>query len=128
MIDIPRGMLRLVSLFLLSKSSLSGRDLAEQLRVISSGLWKPSPGSVYPILSSLLREGLIAEVPRKEGNTRRYIITSKGKQHLEKLEREAETSILKQLKLISIVTSVIGKKELKEEIDLLLKREEDITP
>jgi DNA-binding PadR family transcriptional regulator len=121
MIDTPRGMLRFVSLYLLSQSSLSGKDLSEQIQRISSGLWKPSPGSIYPILSSMLREGLIIEVPRKEGNIRRYIVTSKGKQVLQKLQKEAESSATRQLRLVSIVFGLIGKRELKESLNSLLE-------
>ncbi len=120
MIETPKGILRLVALSLLSRSSLSGRDLSEQLSIMSSGLWKPSPGSIYPILSSLLNEGMIAEVPRKQGNVRRYIVTSKGKQELSKLQKEAEESIVRQLGLLSLAAEIIGNEDLKKRIQSIL--------
>ena len=42
----------------------------------SNGIWKPSPGLIYPLLGRLLDEGLIEET--KDG---RYQITKKGKRY-----------------------------------------------
>jgi DNA-binding PadR family transcriptional regulator len=47
----------------------------------SEGVWRPSPGSVYPTLAQLEDEGLIHSV-EAEG-ARRFEITDAGREHLQ---------------------------------------------
>ena len=75
MISVPKGVLRLAALKMLSESSLSGTDLAGQIRRVTGGEWNPGPGSIYLILGELQKKGLITELPKREGNTRRYIFS-----------------------------------------------------
>ena len=116
MIGVPKGLLRLAALKLLSESSMSGTDLANELGRITEGDWDPGPGSVYLVLKELLKEDLITELPRREGNTRRYIISRKGKEELVSLGEDAETDVLRQLKLLGVYSGLAGKKELSEKI------------
>jgi len=46
----------------------------DQIELASQGDWRPSPGSVYPLLGELYKEGSISK--RQDG---RYEITEKGK-------------------------------------------------
>lgn len=116
MISAPKGVLRLAALRLLSESSMSGTDLSRQVERITNGEWKPGPGSVYLLLGELLRKGLIAELPRREGNIRRYIISNKGKEELARLSKETEASVKKQLKLLAVYSSLAGRPELRAKI------------
>lgn len=54
----------------------------------TEGAWRPGPGTVYPLLRSLLKEGLL-EKAGSEGNgvTVKYSVTKKGKQELEEMQR-----------------------------------------
>src|SRR5271157_473107 len=119
MIDVPKGMLRLAALRLLSESSLSGAGLANEIARVSDGRWNPGPGSVYLILSELRRKGLINELPKREGNTRRYIISGKGKEELARLSRETDRDVARQLKLLAVYTTLGGRGELKERVNSL---------
>ena len=112
MISVPKGVLRLATLKMLSESSLSGTDLAGQIRRITVGEWTPGPGSIYLILAELLKKGLITELPKREGNVRRYIISGKGKEELAKLTKESESDVARQLKLLAVYSSLAGRKEL----------------
>lgn len=112
MISAPRGMLRIAALRLLADSSLSGSDLSEQINRLSSGEWAPSPGSIYFILKELLNEGLIIELPRRDGNIRRYIISNKGKEELSKLSRDIGKEVRKQLNLLSFYSMLCGRDDL----------------
>jgi DNA-binding PadR family transcriptional regulator len=47
----------------------------------SGGLWRPSPGSIYPTLAQLEDEGLIRSVETEGG--RRFEITAAGREHLD---------------------------------------------
>jgi DNA-binding PadR family transcriptional regulator len=116
MISVPKGVLRLAALKMLSESSLSGTDLANQIRRVTEGEWNPGPGSIYLILAELLKKGLIIELPKREGNVRRYIISGKGKEELSRLTKETELDVARQLRLLALYSSLAGRKELKERV------------
>ncbi len=116
MIDVPKGMLRLAALRLLSESSMSGVDLSAEIRRATDGAWTPGPGSVYLILKELLGKGLITELPKREGNTRRYIVSGKGKQELARLSEEAQSDVARQLKLLALYAGLAGRGELKQDV------------
>ncbi len=115
-ISVPTGVLRLAALKMMSESSMSGTDLAAQIRRVTGGGWNPGPGSIYLMLSELLKKGLINELPKREGNTRRYIISAKGKEELGRLTKEVETDVARQLSLLAVYSSLAGKKELKTKV------------
>jgi DNA-binding PadR family transcriptional regulator len=119
MISAPKGVLRLAALRMLSESSLSGTDLAQQIGRTSDGEWRPGPGSIYLILAELLKKGLITELPRREGNVRRYIISGKGKAELARLTKEAGAEVRKQLKLLAVYSALAGESELQNRVGSL---------
>ena len=79
--------LRLVILHLLKDEARHGYELIKAIEEMSTGLYSPSPGMVYPMLSLLADEGLISEVDGSEGR-RRYAITEAGRATLETAEAE----------------------------------------
>ncbi len=119
MINVPKGLLRLTALKMLSESSLSGTDLAGQIARATSGEWRPGPGSIYLILAELLKKGLITELPKREGNVRRYIISGKGKEELSRLTKTTDADVAKQLKLLAVYSSLAGKSELQKKLTSL---------
>ncbi len=80
--SIPRGLLRFVVMRLLEGEEMSGTDIMNTLRERSGGRWQPSPGSIYPILSSLEKDEYI-EPKETEGRSKAYILTSAGKERLD---------------------------------------------
>jgi DNA-binding PadR family transcriptional regulator len=76
-----RGDVRLAMLRLLAEEPRNGYQLIQAIEERSEGLWRPSPGSVYPTLSQLEDEGLIRSV-ETEG-TRLFELTDAGREHLE---------------------------------------------
>jgi len=60
-----RGFLRPEIVQLFEQQPMNGVDIMNKLQEMSHGWYRPSPGSVYPILEQLEREGLIAK--NKEG-------------------------------------------------------------
>ena len=116
MINAPKGVLRLAALRLLSESSMSGADLSRQISKVTGGDWKPGPGSVYLVLADLLKKGLIAELPKREGNVRRYIVSSKGKEELARLSKETSADVGRQLKLLAVYSSLSGKPGLQKKL------------
>lgn len=55
-----RGDVRAAILVLLSEQPANGYRLMQEIEERSGGTWRPSPGSVYPALSQLEDEGLVA--------------------------------------------------------------------
>jgi DNA-binding PadR family transcriptional regulator len=68
---------RLALLRLLAEEPRNGYQLMQTIEERSEGLWRPSPGSVYPTLAQLEDEGLIHSA-QTEG-TRRFEITDAGR-------------------------------------------------
>lgn len=58
-------------IFLLARSPMNGAELIEQVDRQTRGWWRPSPGSIYPLLEELTRTGVI--VKRSDG---KYEISS----------------------------------------------------
>jgi DNA-binding PadR family transcriptional regulator len=46
---------------LLEKQPMNGVDIMNELQAMSQGWYRPSPGSIYPLLEQLEKEGLIAK-------------------------------------------------------------------
>ena len=81
---VPKGFLRYRVLQLLKKRSMSGSEIMETIEKQTDGRWKPSPGSVYPLLSWLQESNYTQEIPREKGDyIRRYKLTEEGEKFLE---------------------------------------------
>ncbi len=72
--SIPRGFSRYYILEVLKKKPHTGKEIIDAAVKQSEGIWKPSPGLIYPLLGRLLDEGLIEET-----NSGKYQITRKGR-------------------------------------------------
>src|SRR5215210_5802077 len=55
-----RGDVRAAILVLLAEEPRNGYQLMQEIEQRSEGVWRPSPGSVYPALQQLEDEGLVA--------------------------------------------------------------------
>ena len=60
-----RGDVRAAALALLAEGPMNGYQIIQEISERSDGMWRPSPGSVYPALQQLEDEGLVrAEAER----------------------------------------------------------------
>ncbi len=71
-----RGDVRLAVLALLAEAPANGYQIIQALDERTSGLWKPSPGAIYPALSQLEDEGLIA--PDTRDGQKVFTLTEAG--------------------------------------------------
>ena len=71
--SVPRGFSRYFILELLKEKTYTGKEIINYAVEQSNGIWKPSPGLIYPLLGRLLDEKLIEET--KDG---RYQLTKYG--------------------------------------------------
>ena len=76
-----RGDVRAALLVLLAEEPRNGYQLMQEIEQRSDGVWRPSPGSVYPALQQLEDEGLV-RVAEREGR-KAYELTDEGRAHVE---------------------------------------------
>ncbi|MBN9605953.1 MAG: PadR family transcriptional regulator [Actinomycetales bacterium] len=88
-----RGDVRAAILGLLAEGPHTGYALIQGIEAKSEGVWRPSPGSVYPTLAQLVDEGLI-DSSGAEGKRSEYTLTDEGRawveSHAEELARAWE--------------------------------------
>ena len=82
-----RGDIRTAALLLLAEEPRNGYQIMQEIEERSDGVWRPSPGSVYPALAQLEDEGLI-----RSGETdgrKHYELTDAGRSYVRERSEEA---------------------------------------
>jgi DNA-binding PadR family transcriptional regulator len=110
-----RGDVRAAILVLLADRAMHGYEMIQEISERSNGLWRPSPGSVYPTLQLLVDKGLIAGT-ESEGSKRLFELTDEGRAAAEKVETPPWDEIAEgwkdqapgQLNLHTAVTQLMG--------------------
>jgi PadR family transcriptional regulator PadR len=90
---MKRGFLKFYILKLLSEESLTGYGLMKRIEE-ETGFWKPSTGSMYPLLQSLEDQDLIAHEGEEE--RKMYSLTERGRTALTEAY-QAKVEILESL-------------------------------
>ena len=75
-----RGDVRAAALLLLFEEPRNGYQIMQEIEHRSAGVWRPSPGSVYPALAQLEDEGLV-RVEERDGR-RLYVLTDAGGEYV----------------------------------------------
>ncbi len=70
------------------RGPMRGIDVMNHMQEISHGWWKPSPGSIYPLLSDLADEGIV-----KRRADDKYELTKKYIQQSEPMDSVEETIV-----------------------------------
>src|SRR5215208_2879278 len=68
-----RGDVRQALLTLLAEEPRNGYQLMQEIERRSEGVWRPSPGSVYPALQQLEDEGLVRA--EESDGSKRFVLT-----------------------------------------------------
>ena len=92
--SVPRGFSRYFILELLKEKTYTGKEIIDYAVEQSNGIWKPSPGLIYPLLGRLLDEKLIEET--KDG---RYQLTKQGKETAQDVDKINDI-VKKQLEVL----------------------------
>src|SRR5947209_4234034 len=87
---VGKGDVRAAILLLLDEVPLHGYQLIHRIEEDSGGLWRPSPGSVYPALQLLEDERLIR--PEQEEGRRVFHLTESGKAYVSEQRTELEAA------------------------------------
>jgi DNA-binding PadR family transcriptional regulator len=93
--SVPRGFSRYFILELLKKTPHTGKEIIDYAVKQSNGIWKPSPGLIYPLLGRLLDERLIEET--QDG---KYQLTKKGRDTASDVDKVNDIIIKKQLEVL----------------------------
>jgi DNA-binding PadR family transcriptional regulator len=75
-----RGDVRAAILALLSEEARNGYQIIQEITERTQGMWRPSPGAVYPALAQLEDEGLV-RAQEVEGK-RLFGLTDEGRAHV----------------------------------------------
>lgn len=59
---------------------MSGTEIVGKIERETGGKWKPSPGSIYPLLSGLQVKGFTQELSKIENGRKLYSLTDSGKE------------------------------------------------
>jgi DNA-binding PadR family transcriptional regulator len=77
---LGQGDLRLVALALIAEAPRHGYEIIKRIQEKTDGWYSPSPGIVYPALTSLQKAGYVTV--STEGSKKRYLITAEGRAHV----------------------------------------------
>ncbi|MEV4099938.1 PadR family transcriptional regulator [Nonomuraea sp. NPDC049649] len=83
---VRRGDVRAALLLLLGEGPRNGYQMIQDIETRSRGVWRPSPGSVYPALQQLEDEGLATG--DDAGGSRSYRLTGQGREEAGRLLAE----------------------------------------
>ena len=81
-----RGNVRAAILALLAEEPRHGYAIMTELAERSGGMWRPSPGSVYPVLQQLQDEGLVTSTDRDGRKV--FDLTDEGRRYVEEHAEE----------------------------------------
>jgi len=81
-----RGDVRAAILVLLGERPMHGYEMIQEIAERSNGIWRPSPGSVYPTLQLLDDEGLVTASETDGTKKKLFVLTDEGRAAAEKVE------------------------------------------
>jgi DNA-binding PadR family transcriptional regulator len=130
-----RGDVRFAILTLLNERPMHGYEMMQELSERSRGMWRPSPGSLYPALQMLEDQGFVRS-ETAEGR-RQYTLTDAGRVELnarprafapwESILRDADQNdVALRVAMKNVIVAVhqvieAGTTEQKEKVETLLK-------
>lgn len=85
---VPRGVLFYIVLKSVKDRSMSGTELMEEIEEVTG--WRPSPGSIYPLLAKLRRENSIEQVETEDPGLKCFTLTDRGKEEFEKHKKQID--------------------------------------
>lgn len=100
-----RGMLQNLVLYVLREGPLHGYGITYKISKLLDGVYKPSPGAIYPALSLLREKGLIEL--KHDGRRRVYVLTVQGLKELDRKKEEVE-EFIRRIRLMVRIAREIG--------------------
>jgi len=85
---MKRGALKFMILSLLQEKPMYVYEIIKSINAKTNGLYKPSTGSIYPILRGLIKQGYV-KVEEKDGK-KIYSLTEEGRKKFEEIKAEKD--------------------------------------
>ena len=82
-IGVPRGLLRHLSFQFLKEEPMSGSEIVDKIEEYTD--WRPSPGSIYPLLSHMQEKELIRPHEDQDPTLKRFELTEMGRERADEL-------------------------------------------
>lgn len=102
-----KGGLKLIVLKILNEKDFTGYGLIKEIEE-KTGFWKPSPGSMYPLMNDLLEKKLVT--CKKNNNQKIYSITDEGRKVYMEIKAKKQKIINEILDGVKFL-EVLGEKE-----------------
>ena len=102
-LNIPQGTLDLMILTIVRREPMHGYGIAQRLKSLTQGTFQINPGSLFPALYALERDGKLRCEERLSDNNRQaryYTLTPSGRTQLEREEQRWE-------RVTAAITSVL---------------------
>ncbi|WXG44802.1 MAG: PadR family transcriptional regulator [Promethearchaeati archaeon SRVP18_Atabeyarchaeia-1] len=128
---VPRGLLRFYILSLLTKKPMKGYEIIRDIEDRTSGVWKPGPGSIYPMLESMKKEGMVQASPSPKGGMRprrgtSLQITEKGKGELSRFRENLKHGMPARARSLYLVFADIAYPGLEFDEVMLAERKREV--
>ena len=121
--EIRRGHLKFYILRLLIEQRRTGYGLMKAIKT-ETGFWKPSAGSLYPLLSTMREAGLICEVEEQNG-TSRWEVTSEGRDTYAQAEETKRELLDNMRRSLVVFAKVFDAQPLESLAELLTSWQDD---
>jgi len=115
--EIRRGHLKFYILRLLIEQRRTGYGLMKAIET-ETGFWKPSTGSLYPLLSTMREAGLICEAEEPNG-TSRWEVTPEGRETYAQAEETKRELLDNMRRSLVVFAKVFDAKPLESLAELL---------
>lgn len=109
---VPRGFLATYMLSMISREDQNGYSIMQGISEKSKGAWRPGPGTIYPMLKALSKEGLIRPLnpvgQRRDKSSTNYSITEKGRVQLDEWRKFITEQRTKDYGMMAIFTELFS--------------------
>lgn len=122
---IPRGFLRVYILAKLSHGPVTGYQIMQNIEESTDGAWRPGPGTIYPLLRSLVDERLVRP-SQGAGKAVKvsYSITEAGESELAKMRRTMVSFGRREQFIMHLVSDLMPAEAM---VSILISRSRDAT-
>lgn len=103
-----RSLLALFILHSLGKNPKSGYDLLSEIKEQTAGIWVPSKGTLYPVLTQLKDECLIEVITTGPRGKTTYAVTGTGRDALQTVKEQGQESHRKMALYKNLILDIFG--------------------
>jgi DNA-binding PadR family transcriptional regulator len=98
-VEVRKGFLKFHILGVLISGPTHGYEIMHRISHHTGHVWRPSPGSMYPALESLEKEGFIT--CQGDGRRKVYSLTSKGENIMDQVQKKQQEQFLEMKAFLS---------------------------